>query len=172
MYTLVFTGPSRKTARFHVTKHVADAQRPRNNRFARCTGCVHTLKPEGNPSINRRNEQKQQTVSKNAAGKRNGTVAHMTKLTHEHRVHTPDQSRAYAEQCANRAEMQLADARKRHKRDTRHRTNEAEKNHCSSFSCSTAAAISAVNSGAAATITPTSDAEMYVSAIFSIKNKA
>ena len=51
MYTLVFTGPSRKTARFHVTKHVADAQRPRNNRFARCTGCVHTLKPDGNPSI-------------------------------------------------------------------------------------------------------------------------
>ena len=92
---------------------------------------MHRLRPHAQtgrkPFNHRRNEQKQQAVSKNAAGERNGTVAHVTKLAHEHRVHTPDQSRAYAEQCANRAEMQLTDARKRHERDTRHRTNEAEK---------------------------------------------
>ena len=127
MYTLVFTGPSRKTARFHVTKHVADAQKAQKQQICQ----MNRLRPHAQtgrkPFNHRRNEQKQQTVSKNAAGKRNGTVAHVTKLAHEHRVHTPDQSRAYAEQCTNRAEMQLTDACERHERDTRHRTNKAEK---------------------------------------------
>ena len=68
--------------------------------------------------------------------------------------------------------MQLTDARERHERDTCYRANKAEKNHFAEFFVSTTAAISAVNSGAAATITPTSDAEMYVSAIFSIKSTA
>ena len=33
MYTLVFTAPRTLTAKFHVTKHMADAPRPKNKRL-------------------------------------------------------------------------------------------------------------------------------------------
>ena len=38
MYTLVFTGPSTLTAKFHVTKHIADAPRPKKRRLRKKTG--------------------------------------------------------------------------------------------------------------------------------------
>lgn len=38
MYTLVFTAPRTLTAKFHVTKHMADAPSPKNKRLKKKTG--------------------------------------------------------------------------------------------------------------------------------------